>query len=222
MLASKKTEFWYDFKTPSPCLSSFINQTTGYWNKPSHSLMCGFKSIPQGCKLLNENGNPWRRQENPLSEVGEIIHRYFPPGSLILDPFCGTATSAEEGLRQGKNFVIGDRDYQLLKHVKVRLQQRYEFLYKRKLLPPFFDMYGDDTAPEGLTIEATDAEEQQQHWVDQVKSRGLIAIPADNCPKDGKTCEHPGVVIKASTMFKYDKVCSNHNSANYIPTDVMS
>jgi hypothetical protein len=107
-------------------------------NKPNEGLMCGFKPIPNSAKLLNEHGKPFRRAENPPSEIGEIIHRYCPPGGLVIDPFCGTAPVAEQTMRQGKRVLLLDRDQMVMKAAEVRHQQRYTYLQRAGLLPKFY------------------------------------------------------------------------------------
>ena len=126
-----------------------------------------------------------------------------------MDPFCGTGTAAEAGMRQGKRFVIGDRDQKLLQHVNIRLQQRYEFLFNQGLLPPFYncnevDVDGDEQ--EEREIEATNEELSQVHWVTQIKKLNVPKIPTQNLPESG-SCNHEGIIIKESSLpFNFEEV----------------
>jgi hypothetical protein len=205
MLASKdKHKFFYDFKNDSPALLNAWNQTSGVLNKPNEGLMCGFKPIPNSAKLLNEHGKPFRRAENPPAEIGEMIHRYCPPGGLIIDPFCGTAPVAEQAMRQGKRVVLMDRDQLVMKAAKVRHQQRYTYLQRACLLPKFYTADEPFDGDQGDREIAASPEEMQWHWVEDIKMRELDdrSIPEHNMPD--VPCRHPGIVIQESLLVRDD------------------
>jgi len=201
MLATKdKHKFFYDFCNDSPCLLNAWNQSSGVLNKPNEGLMCGFKPIPSTAKLLNEHGKPFRRAENPPAEIGEIIHRYCPPGGLIIDPFCGTAPVATQAMRQGKRVVLMDRDRLVIQAAKVRHQQGYIYLQRACVLPNFYTADESFDGDQGdREIEAS-PEEMQRHWVEDIKMRGMDdrSIPEHNMPD--LPCEHPGIVIRESLL----------------------
>ena len=169
-------------------------------NKPHDALMCGFKPIPKGAKLLNEFGNPFRQAENPPAEIGEIIFRYCPPGGIIIDPFCGTAPVAEQAMRQGKRVILLDRDPLVLAAARTRHLQRYEYLKKNNLLPEYYTVADTVNGNQSdREIEATENELKQVHWVQEVKLQGLDdrSIPKSNLPSE--RCEHP-ISIKKSLL----------------------
>lgn len=201
MIATKdKHKYFYDFRNDSPALLNAWNQSSGVLNKPNEALMCGFKPIPNSAKLLNEHGKPFRRAENPPAEIGEMIHRYCPPGGLIIDPFSGTGPVAEQSMRQGKRVVVMDRDQLVLQAAKVRHQQRYLYLSRGGLLPKFYTADEPFDGDQGDREIGAEPEEMQTHWVEDLKMQELDdrSIPEHNMPE--VPCEHPGIVIQESLL----------------------
>jgi hypothetical protein len=227
MIATKhESDFFYDFTNDSPALLNAWNQSSGKLNKPHDALMCGFKPIPASAKLLNEHGQPFRRAENPPAEIGEMIHRYCPPGGLIIDPFCGTAPVAEQAMRQGKRVVILDRDRSVIEAGRVRHKQRYQYLQRAGLLPKFYTTEEPFDGDQGDREIAASFEELSIHWVEDVKTRQLDdrSIPEHNMPD--LPCEHHGIIIKESALvgaegMEFEEVSARAHTARLITVIVI-
>ena len=78
-------------------------------------------------KEVNEEGKevetPWRPQEKPLNLIRELVKRFSPPNSLIVDLFAGTFTTAMAARMQGQKFVGCEIDEDVFKAAIGRLEE---------------------------------------------------------------------------------------------------
>ena len=74
-------------------------------------------------KGVGENATPWRPQEKPLNLIRELVKRFSPPNSLIVDLFAGTFTTAMAAHKQGREFVGCEIDEELFKAAVERVQR---------------------------------------------------------------------------------------------------
>ena len=70
-----------------------------------------------------EEETPWRPQEKPLNLIRELVKRFSPPNSLIVDLFAGTFTTAMAARKQGRRFVGCEIDKELFKAAIGRLEE---------------------------------------------------------------------------------------------------
>ena len=93
---------------------------------PAHTnCMVHFPSGEERKLLMKEDGDgktAWRPQEKPLSLIRELVKRFSPPGSLVVDLFAGTFTTAMAAHKQGRRFVGCEIDKDLFKASIRRLE----------------------------------------------------------------------------------------------------
>ena len=65
---------------------------------------------------------PWRTQENHMSEWLEILHKFTKPGDTIWDPCCGTMPLALAAFRLNRCCIVSDRDEELVKAATFRVK----------------------------------------------------------------------------------------------------
>jgi DNA modification methylase len=63
--------------------------------------------------------------QKPIALLGRIIQMASPPGSTILDPFCGCGTTIEAAQRLDRNWIGIDITYQAIKLIRERLQNAF-------------------------------------------------------------------------------------------------
>ena len=102
--------------------SSYINSKEPF---PAHTnCMVHFPSAEERSYLTKEDGKTaWRPQEKPLNLIRELVKRFSPPNSLILDLFAGTFTTAMAAHKQGRRFVGCEIDEALFKAAVGRLEE---------------------------------------------------------------------------------------------------
>ena len=108
------------------------------------SMMTGLPQVPQSRKLVNTNGEVVRPQQMSLEEAVELVHRYCPPGGLVVDFCCGTMRTAMACVLLGRPCVMNDRDTEM---VDLAAKDVIDFMYYRwangdlkKLgMPPTYD-----------------------------------------------------------------------------------
>ena len=102
--------------------SSYINSKEPF---PAHTnCMVHFPSAEERKFLIKEDGKTaWRPQEKPLNLIRELVKRFSPPNSLVVDLFAGTFTTAMAAHKQGRRFVGCERDEELFKAAVVRLEE---------------------------------------------------------------------------------------------------
>lgn len=94
--------------------SSYLNSKERF---PAHTnCMIHFPSGEERKLLTKEDGKTaWRAQEKPLNLIRELVKRFSPPNSLIVDLFAGTFTTAMAAYKQGRRFVGCEIDEELFK-----------------------------------------------------------------------------------------------------------
>ena len=96
-------------------------------------LSCQQQLPPSQCgtggrKTDEDENKPWRTQEKPLALIQEVITRFSPVSSLVVDLFAGTFSTALAACKLGRRFVGGEIDVELLEAAKGRVQVAYDTL----------------------------------------------------------------------------------------------
>lgn len=107
---------------------TFLSDAEIGWMKGGHGVYC-FKKVFQPHDRAYENqGKAAHPSQKPVELMAWAIRRLrLEPGSLILDPYCGSASTGVAALRLGYRFVGIEKDARWLKVAARRL--------KRALLP---------------------------------------------------------------------------------------
>jgi len=80
-----------------------------------YTHLCNWK----GRVSAKDGGHP---TEKPLSLMMELVKDFTNPGDLIIDPFCGTGTTGEAAIRQGRAFIGIDKSKQWAEWSRERLE----------------------------------------------------------------------------------------------------
>lgn len=75
-------------------------------------------------------------QEMDINEALEVIHRYCPPGGMVVDMFCGSMVVGMAALRLNRMTVMSDIDGVVVKLAKSRMERFYKWLLMNGTLPP--------------------------------------------------------------------------------------
>jgi len=70
----------------------------------------------------DRKGHPTQK---PLVMFERLIQLYSCPGDVIVDPFCGSGTTALAALRTGRNYICGDLSAEYLAIAQERLNEAY-------------------------------------------------------------------------------------------------
>ena len=74
--------------------------------------------------LTREDGKTaWRPQEKPLNLILELVKRFSPPNSIVVDLFAGTFTTAMAAKKLGRRFVGCEIDKELFRAAAKRLEE---------------------------------------------------------------------------------------------------
>ena len=66
----------------------------------------------------------------PIAEVRNVI-RLTPPGSIIIDPFCGSGTTGIAAIREGRPFILGDLCRSAVELAEMRISEEYDSQHRR-------------------------------------------------------------------------------------------
>ena len=87
---------------------------------------------PGGEKLMRTKNKPWRTQEKPLALIQELMSRFSPVSSLVVDLFAGTFTTALAALKLGRQFVGCEIDVELFEAAKGRVKAVFDALEAKR------------------------------------------------------------------------------------------
>ena len=74
-----------------------------------------------------------------------LIRTYTQPGELVLDPTCGSGTTAVSARNTGRHFIVGDTDADYCEIARARLAGRVDEYKARKEGKPFtLPLWGDE------------------------------------------------------------------------------
>ena len=99
--------------------------TTEEGSFPAHTNCLLHNVVPGARKLMKKKDVPWRTQEKPLELIQELILRFSPTSSLVVDLFAGTFTTALACHKVGRRFVGCEIDCELFEAAKVRVAAAY-------------------------------------------------------------------------------------------------
>lgn len=88
--------------------------------------------------------------EKPVSLAEHFIKLHTQPGDVVVDPFCGSGTTAIAARNTGRNFIVGDYDTHWVQVTKDRLAEPYTL--------PMFDPLPE--APQAAQLELFESANQ--------------------------------------------------------------
>jgi site-specific DNA-methyltransferase (adenine-specific) len=71
---------------------------------------------------VNDNDKRFHHWGQSVSGMADVVSRFTKPGDVILDPFCGAATTGVAALLSGRRFVGVDIDADHIQTAGQRLQ----------------------------------------------------------------------------------------------------
>ena len=74
------------------------------------------------------HSEPWRTEENHMSEWLEIINRFVPANGTFWDPTCGSMTSGLAALRLGRRCFLSDKDPDIIDAAEWRLKYYHSWI----------------------------------------------------------------------------------------------
>ena len=153
-------------------------------------------------KIAVEGGTfeyePWRTQENHMSEWMEIIHRFTKPGDCIWDPCCGTMPVALAAFRLKRMCIASDQDEELVEAARWRVMYYQHWATKTYSgLEP-----GDSTDPDPPEQDGLNNYRFHQIFVpNSALGKNQAALPYyTTAPRDLKPVDDPDYKVYCHTM----------------------
>jgi modification methylase len=75
-----------------------------------------------GKERLKQNGNKAHSTQKPEALLHRIITATSNPGDIILDPFCGSGTTAAAAKKLGRHFITFDKEQEYVRIAQARLE----------------------------------------------------------------------------------------------------
>lgn len=94
------------------------NASTKEWMHPDNVL-----EIPLDNPLVRDTQHPTQK---PVALFEYLIRTYTQPGDVVLDPTCGSGTTAIAARNTGRHFICGDLDYGYVQVARDRLRLPFE------------------------------------------------------------------------------------------------
>lgn len=82
-------------------------------DRPSHSLnrIIEYENYPRTViEFANPNNDSVHPTQKPVALYEYLIRTYTQPGELVLDPCCGSGTTALAARNTGRHWICGDTD----------------------------------------------------------------------------------------------------------------
>lgn len=144
---AKSEKYYFDLdgikdRTKTKDLSNRNRDETKLNNTPCRTKMAGLKTNSYDTKNPGSVSDFWDIPTKPSSDehyaayndslIGKPIVAGCPPSGIVLDPFCGTATTGCRALELGRNFIGFEGS---AKFVDIGNKNLHPFLIQKQLFP---------------------------------------------------------------------------------------